>query len=76
MLGEEGLFSGERRQYTATVDVETVLYEIDNERFLVVCKNNIFVNKLMVKMSESKQKNIIFLEQRAGMVSDRINNKL
>lgn len=65
MIGEEGLFSGELRDYTAIIDSEAQLYEIDNERFLVVCKNNSTVKALMNKLIEKKLKNLDILQLRA-----------
>ena len=71
MMGEEGLFSGDLRGYTAVIDSEAVLYEIDNERFLVVCKNNVTVQILMNRLIEKKLRNLDLLIMRALKVKTK-----
>ncbi len=71
MMGEEGLFSGDLRGYTAIIDSEAVLYEIDNERFLVVCKNNLTVQMLMNRLIEKKLRNLDLLISRALKVKTK-----
>src|SRR3990167_2618173 len=75
MIGEEGLFSGNTRTYNATVDAETVLYEIDNERFLVACKNNIVVKTVMEKLIQKKIKHLQVLEMLADKLRTRLQQK-
>lgn len=75
MVGEEGLFSGSVRTYNATVDAETVLYEIDNERFLVACKNNMVVKNLMEKLIQKKIKHLQALENLADKLRFRLQQK-
>lgn len=66
MVGEESLFTGDLRQYNATADVETLVYEINNERFLVVCENNRLVKQMMLNLIDRKKSIIKILEDRAA----------
>lgn len=73
MLGEEGLFTGEPRQYYATADTESTVYEINNERFLVVCENNFMIKNMMEGFIDKKRKILKILEARAIKATKRFN---
>lgn len=76
MIGEEGLFSGHRRTYTAVIDDESILYEIDNERFLVVCKKNKPVQQMMEKLIQKKLSHLKLLEIRAENLHENLQRKM
>jgi CRP-like cAMP-binding protein len=76
MIGEEGLYSGNLRTYNATVDAETVLYEIDNERFLVACQNNIVVRTVMERIIQRKIKHLEVLELLADKLRYRLQQRV
>ena len=73
IIGEEGLFTGETRQYTATADTESTVYEINNERFLVVCDNNFMIKNMMEELIDKKRRILRILEARAIKASKRFN---
>lgn len=54
MLGEGELFTGERRKYTATSDCELVVYEIENERMINLCSDNVSLRMIMDQKIEEK----------------------
>lgn len=73
MIGEESLFSGHYRQYNATADVETQVYEMNNERFLVVCENSPPVKQLMMQLAEKKASVVSILQTRAEKAGKKFN---
>jgi CRP-like cAMP-binding protein len=73
LIGEESLFSGNLRRYNASADVETSVYEINNERFLVVCENNPPVKQLMMQLAEKKATVVNILESRAVKAGKKFN---
>lgn len=54
MIGEEELFTGERRMYNATVESESIIYEIENERMINVCNENFHVRDILTQKIEEK----------------------
>ena len=47
MVGEEEIFTGQRRRYNAVVDCECLVYEIECERMLNVSNGNHFVRNIL-----------------------------
>jgi CRP-like cAMP-binding protein len=74
MIGEEGLFTGMKRQYTATTDTETTVYEINNERFLVICENNELIKHVMEGYIRKKIQILKILESRAIKATKKFND--
>lgn len=56
MVGEEEIFSGQRRRYNAVVDSECLVYEIECERMLNVCYGNHFVRNILQQKISDKIK--------------------
>lgn len=73
IVGEEGLFTGEARQYSAIADTESTVYEMNNERFLVVCENNFMIKNMMEELIDKKLKILKILEARAIKATKRFN---
>jgi CRP-like cAMP-binding protein len=56
MVGEEEMFSGQRRRYNAVVDAECLVYEIEFERMHNVCFGNHFVRNILQQKIADKIK--------------------
>jgi CRP-like cAMP-binding protein len=76
MLGEEGLFTNEKRRYAAVVESEAIIYEIDNTRMTVLCEDNLHVKNLMLKKIELKLAQLNSLTHNAKELGDRLREKM
>ena len=54
MIGEEEIFTGKRRRYNASIESESIIYEIEYERMLNVCSDNHFIRNILRQKIKNK----------------------
>lgn len=79
MIGEEEIFTGKRRRYNASIESESIIYEIEYERMLNVCSDNHFIRNILRQKIKDKTlivDKIIEQKKKAEMVRDAFGHKI